>query len=39
VDPNAVEELQKMAQKTNTPLFEVGYLTEHKREEAWVKVV
>jgi len=39
VDPNAVEDLQKMAQKTNTPLFEVGYLTEYKRGEAWVRVV
>ena len=39
VAPNAVEELQKAAQKTNTPLFEVGYLTEPTKNETWVRVV
>lgn len=37
--PDAVEDLEKAAQKTKTPLFEVGYLTERQRGEAWVKVI
>jgi selenide,water dikinase len=39
VNPDAVEDLYKSAQKTNTPLFEVGYTTKAEKGEAWVKVV
>jgi len=39
VEPDAVEDLQKAAQKTNTPLFEVGYLDKSKRGEAWLRLV
>ena len=38
VEPDAVGDLQKAAQKTGTSLFELGYLAEHKRDEAWVRV-
>jgi len=37
--PNAVDDLKKAAQKTNTAIFEIGYLEEKKKGEAWVKVV
>jgi selenide,water dikinase len=39
VEPDAVADLQKAAQKTDTPLFEIGYATEHKPGEAWVRVI
>jgi selenide,water dikinase len=39
VEPGAVDDLQKAARKTGTPLFEIGYLTKSKKEEAWVRVV
>jgi len=39
VEPNAVNDLQKAAQKTATPLYEIGTVVEHKKGEAWVKVV
>jgi selenide,water dikinase len=39
VEPNAVEDLQKAAQKTATPLFEVGYLTDYKTNKNWITVV
>jgi len=37
-DPDAVEDLQKAARKTDTQLFEIGYAVEHKPGDAWVKV-
>ncbi|MCL1822197.1 MAG: selenide, water dikinase SelD [Prolixibacteraceae bacterium] len=39
VDEDAVDDLYQATQKTGTPIFEVGYVTEHKREDAWVSVV
>ena len=39
VEPDTVEDLYHAAQKTGTPLFEVGYMTEPKRDDAWIKVV
>jgi selenide,water dikinase len=38
-EPDAVEDLHHAAQKTGTPLFEVGYLTEPQMDDAWIKVV
>jgi len=39
VDPDAVDDLYIAARKTGTPLFEVGYLTEKKRDGDWVRVI
>jgi len=39
VAPEAVDDLRKAAQKTATPLFEIGTMAEAKRGEAWVKVI
>ena len=39
VEPNAVEDLHRVAQKTNTPLFEIGYVEEPQKSEVWVRVV
>ena len=39
VEPDAVEDLQRAARKTGTPLFEVGYLVEQTKSGAWVRVV
>ncbi len=39
VMPYAVEELKNAAQKTRTALFEIGYLAELKKGEAFVKVM
>jgi len=39
VEPEAVSDLQKAAQKTGAPLYEIGTVVERKTGEAWVKVV
>jgi selenide,water dikinase len=36
--PEAVDDLKKAAQQTATPLYEIGYLTETKKDEAWVMI-
>jgi len=38
VEPGAVEDLYKAAQKTATQLFEVGYAIEHETGDAWVAI-
>ena len=39
VEPNAVKDLQEVAQKTGTPLFELGYFSERATGDAWVRIV
>lgn len=39
VESNAVEELHKAAQKSATPLYEIGFLAEYQKGKVWVKVV
>jgi len=39
VEPDAINDLYAAARKTETPLFEIGYLTEKKRNGAWVQVI
>ena len=39
VKPEAVEDLHNAAQKTATPLYEIGTMAEQKKGEYWVRVV
>jgi selenide,water dikinase len=39
VEPEAVENLQKAAQKTGTPLYEIGYLADPPKDETWIQIV
>jgi len=39
VEPDAVNDLHQAAQKTGTPLFEIGYMDENQMDRVWVSVI